>query len=110
MNRILSPETLAAQAECGAEAALRGLVPPIHPSTVRWQIGASLPWIRDVVFAEDASTTRANRAPQALAALRNLAVSLLHRWRRRDVTTARQFFAAHSSALLQRLTGFPRRL
>ena len=33
MDRSLSPETLAAQAECGAGAALHGLVPPIHPST-----------------------------------------------------------------------------
>ena len=78
--------------------------------SVRWQIENSLHWIGDVVFSEDASTTRTDRAPQALAALRNLAVSLLHRWRRRDVTAARQFFAAHSSALLQRLTGSPRRL
>jgi len=33
MDRSLSPETLAAQAEFSAGAALHGLVPPIHPST-----------------------------------------------------------------------------
>ena len=33
MDRRLSPETLATQAECGADAALHSLVPPIHPST-----------------------------------------------------------------------------
>jgi cystathionine gamma-synthase len=34
MDRSLSPETIAAQAEeGGADAALHGLVPPIHPST-----------------------------------------------------------------------------
>lgn len=77
---------------------------------MQWQMENSLHWIGDVVFAENASTTRADRAPQAVAALRNLAVSLLHRWRGCDVTAARRFFAAHSSALLQRPTGFPRRL
>ncbi|MCC6177784.1 MAG: PLP-dependent transferase [Chloroflexi bacterium] len=33
MDRTLSPETLAAQAEYSAESRVRGLVPPIHPST-----------------------------------------------------------------------------
>jgi cystathionine gamma-synthase len=33
MDRSLSPETLAAQAECDPGSALRGLSPPIHPST-----------------------------------------------------------------------------
>jgi predicted transposase YbfD/YdcC len=75
-----------------------------------WTVENSLHWIRDVVFAEDASTTRSDHAPQALAALRNLALSLLHRWRGRDVTAARQFFAAHPAALFRRLVHFPRRL
>src|SRR5689334_18052137 len=33
MDRGLSPETLAAQAEIGAEPAVRGLAPPLQPST-----------------------------------------------------------------------------
>jgi predicted transposase YbfD/YdcC len=75
-----------------------------------WTVENGLHWVRDVVFGEDAATTRTGHAPQALAALRNLALSLLHRWRGRDVTAARQFFAAHPSALLRRLNPTQRRL
>jgi hypothetical protein len=62
--------------------------------------------VRDVVFGEDASTTRTGTAPEALAALRNLALALLHRWRRPDVTAARQYYASHPTALCRRL-GLP---
>jgi hypothetical protein len=41
-----------------------------------------------------------------MAALRNLALSLLHRWRRPGVTASRQFFASHPAALCRRL-GLP---
>jgi hypothetical protein len=57
----------------------------------------------DVPAGEDASTTRTGTAPQALAILRNLTISLLHRWHRPDITAARQYFAAHPTALLKRL-------
>jgi predicted transposase YbfD/YdcC len=75
-----------------------------------WTVENSLHWVRDVVFAEDASTTRTAHAPQALAAFRNLALSLLHRWRRRDITAARQYYAAHPAALVRRLGLTARRL
>jgi predicted transposase YbfD/YdcC len=68
-----------------------------------WRIENAEHWVRDAVFGEDKSTTRAGAAPQALAALRNLALSLLHLWGRRDVTAARQFFATHHHTLLSRL-------
>ena len=68
-----------------------------------WTIENRLHWVRDVVFAEDASTTRTAHAPQALAALRNLALSLLHRWRHRHITAARQYYATHPAALFRRL-------
>jgi predicted transposase YbfD/YdcC len=64
-----------------------------------WTVENGLHWIRDVVFAEDAATTHTAHAPQALAVLRNLALSLLHRWRRHDITAARQYFASHPAAL-----------
>ena len=75
-----------------------------------WAIENGLHWVRDVVFAEDASTTRTGHASQALAVFRNLALSLLHRWRRHDITAARQFYAAHPAALFRRRTLGVRRL
>jgi predicted transposase YbfD/YdcC len=75
-----------------------------------WLIENDLHWVRDVVFAEDAATTRTAHAPQALAVFRNLALSLLHRWRHRHITAARQFYASHPAALVRRLGLSPRRL
>ncbi len=43
-----------------------------------WAIENSSHHVRDRTFAEDACTTRTGTAPQALAALRNLAIGLLH--------------------------------
>jgi hypothetical protein len=41
-----------------------------------WQIENGLHWVRDVTFAEDLSQIRTGNAPQVMAALRNLAISL----------------------------------
>jgi predicted transposase YbfD/YdcC len=41
-----------------------------------WQIENGLHWVRDVTFAEDLSTVRTGAAPQVMASLRNLAISL----------------------------------
>lgn len=43
-----------------------------------WSI-ESLHWIRDVVYDEDRSQVRRGSAPQAMATLRNFAISLLRR-------------------------------
>lgn len=67
-----------------------------------WRI-ESVHWLRDVVFGEDHSTTRTAHAHQALAAFRNLAISLIHVWRGSEVTTAREYYASHPSALFRRL-------
>jgi hypothetical protein len=72
-----------------------------------WRI-ASAHWLRDAVFGEDHATTRAGRAQQALAAFRNLAISLIHRWRSSQVTAARKFYASHPTVLFRRL-GLPSR-
>lgn len=37
----------------------------------------ALHWIRDVVYAEDASRVRTGNAPRVMASLRNVAISLL---------------------------------
>lgn len=44
-----------------------------------WHIENKVHYVRDVTFGEDASTVRAGRGPQALAAFRNTAISLLRR-------------------------------
>jgi hypothetical protein len=71
-----------------------------------WSIENGLHRVRDVVFAEDVATTH---APQAFAILRNLALSLLHRWRHRHIIAARQFYAGHPVALFRRLASTPAR-
>ena len=67
-----------------------------------WRV-ESLFWIRDAVFREDHSTTRTRHAHQALAAFRNLAISLIHLWRGSRVTAAREYYASHPNALFRRL-------
>lgn len=41
-----------------------------------WQIENGLHWVRDVTFAEDLSQVRIGAAPQVMASLRNLVISL----------------------------------
>jgi hypothetical protein len=56
-----------------------------------------------VVCGEDARTTRTDTAPEALAAFRNLAIALLHLWKRPHIAATRQYFAGHPAALFRRL-------
>jgi predicted transposase YbfD/YdcC len=42
-----------------------------------WKIENQLHWVRDVTFGEDASTARTGTGPHVMAALRNLAISIL---------------------------------
>jgi predicted transposase YbfD/YdcC len=71
-----------------------------------WWIENRVHWVRDVVCGEDASTTHTATAPQALAALRNLVLSLLHRWKHAEITAAREYYASHPTVLFRRL-GLP---
>ena len=68
-----------------------------------WQIDNQVHWVRDVVFGEDRATTRTGPAHQAFAALRHLAIALLHRWNRSDITAAREDFASRPTVLVHRL-------
>ncbi len=45
---------------------------------LHWHIENRLHWPRDVTLGEDASPVRSGRAPQALAAVRNAVLGLLH--------------------------------
>ena len=53
-----------------------------------------LHWIRDTVFQEDASCVRTGVLPQAMAALRNTAISVLRLTGHTKITDALQLFAA----------------
>lgn len=68
-----------------------------------WTIENGVHRVRDVLFAEDANPTHLGSAPQALAALRNLALSLLRAWGIHALTAAREDFAANPPSLLRRL-------
>jgi hypothetical protein len=46
-------------------------------SAGHWQIENGLHWIRDVTFAEDHSQVRTGDAPQVMASIRNLVISIL---------------------------------
>jgi predicted transposase YbfD/YdcC len=75
-----------------------------------WWIENGVHWVRDVVFGEDRATIHVGHAPQVLAALRNLALSLLHLWRGTQVTAAREYYATHLNALFRHLRLPPLRL
>src|SRR5216117_79864 len=65
-----------------------------------------LHYVRDVSFGEDRSRLRTGSAPQILAALRNLAITLIHRNASSQIAASRRHFAAHPreavTLLLQR--------
>jgi predicted transposase YbfD/YdcC len=60
-----------------------------------WCIENSLHYVRDVTFGEDRSRLRTGNAPQVMAALRNLAITLLHRGGDFQIAAARRHFSYH---------------
>lgn len=72
----------------------------------QWSI-ESRHWIRDCVFGEDRSCLRTGNAPQLMAALRNLVISLIRAQGTRKITATRRHFAAHPSKALRLLLGAP---
>lgn len=100
-GRVLSDETGSAVTSLTpAQASPAAL---LHLGQAHWTIANSLHWVRDGVFGEDLATTRTAHAPQALAAFRNLALSLLHLWSGREITAARQYYAGHPAPLFRQL-------
>ncbi len=66
-----------------------------------WHIENRLHWPRDVTLGEDACQVRAAHAPQALAAVRNAVVGLLHQHRMPNLAAALRTFAwSPASAVL----------
>jgi predicted transposase YbfD/YdcC len=74
------------------------LAPPPRLLTLvrgHWCIENSLHYVRDVTFGEDRSRLRTGNAPQVMATLRNLAITLLHRGGDFQIVAARRRFSYH---------------
>jgi predicted transposase YbfD/YdcC len=63
-----------------------------------WGIENRLHWVRDVDYAEDLSRVRSGNAPQVMAAIRNLAISLMRLSGFDSVAAAIRHYAAHQPA------------
>lgn len=59
-----------------------------------WTIENKLHWVRDVTFDEDRSTVRSGNAPQAMAAIRNLAISLFRLRKEPNIAAAQRKYPA----------------
>jgi predicted transposase YbfD/YdcC len=68
-----------------------------------WSIENSLHHTRDVTFDEDRCQTRTGQAPQALAAVRNTVIGVVHRAGHPNVAAARRSYAAQPTDALHRL-------
>jgi len=60
-----------------------------------WSSENSSHYVRDVSFGEDRSRLRTGSAPHILAALRNLAITLIHRSGSSQIAATRRHFASH---------------
>jgi predicted transposase YbfD/YdcC len=67
----------------------------LRVSREHWAIENQLHYVRDVTLGEDASRIRSGAAPQALAAVRNLVLALLHRAGVRNRAAGLRQFAWH---------------
>ena len=72
-----------------------------------WAIENRLHWVRDVTFDEDRSQVRTGHGPQLLAALRNMAISLVRLAGSNSVRPALRALASQPDDAL-RLLGLPR--
>jgi predicted transposase YbfD/YdcC len=59
-----------------------------------WSIENCIHYVRDVSFGEDRSRLRTGHAPQILAALRNLTITLIHRSGSSHIRATRRHFAS----------------
>lgn len=65
-----------------------------------WHIENRLHWVRDVTFDEDRSQVRAGHAPQVMAALRNIAISVLRLCGAENIAAACRRYAARPALAL----------
>lgn len=62
-----------------------------------WCIENSLHYVRDVTFGEDRSRLRTGNAPEVMAAMRNLAITLMHRCGSFQIAATRRHFSSQPS-------------
>jgi predicted transposase YbfD/YdcC len=67
----------------------------LHLVRGHWGIENASHYVRDVTFGEDRSRLRSGHAPQILATLRNLAITLIHRQGSSQIAATRRRFASH---------------
>ena len=67
----------------------------------------ALHYVRDVSFREDASQISTGNAPQCLAALRNLALTLIRRLGFSEIASTRRSFSYHPDAAFRLLVQKP---
>jgi predicted transposase YbfD/YdcC len=72
----------------------------LHLIRGHWRIENGLHYVRDVSFQEDYSHIRTGHAPQILAALRNLVITLIHRQGSTQIAVTRRWFAFHPEKAL----------
>jgi predicted transposase YbfD/YdcC len=72
-----------------------------------WSIENRSHYVRDVTFGEDRSRLRSGNAPQIMAAFRNLAITLIHRFGSSHIRATRRHFASCPWEALA-LLGFPK--
>lgn len=65
-----------------------------------WGIENRSHYVRDVSFQEDRSRLRTGHAPQLLAAFRNLAICLIHRYGTSHISSTRRAFSYHPERVL----------
>jgi predicted transposase YbfD/YdcC len=65
-----------------------------------WQVENGLHWVKDVILEEDACTTHTGNAPQNLALLRSLTLTLYRLAGHRSIKNALRCFAHDISAIL----------
>jgi predicted transposase YbfD/YdcC len=68
-----------------------------------WRIENSLHWVKDAVLKEDACTTSTGAAPQNMALLRSLTVTLFRLAGHHSIKSALRRFAHDIPAILQLL-------
>ncbi len=70
----------------------------LHYNRSYWQIENRLHWVRDETLGEDRSQIRSGAAPQVMAALRNLLLTLLRRQKCSNIAAALRSYAARPKA------------
>jgi predicted transposase YbfD/YdcC len=65
-----------------------------------WYIENGLHYVRDVDFGEDRSRLRSGNAPQVMAAVLHLVITLIHRCGSSQIAASRRYFAYHPEQAL----------